>query len=104
MPSGRFQFTRLLGRLAEDHEQLADALVMRLPRIEHPVVVQLGEQIVGAVLASKAVATGDDVAGRLLPRSRRSVASVVLKLARALLSRTSGQNTPATRVRGRKPR
>ena len=37
------------------------------------------------------------------PMLRRSVVSVVLRLARALVSSTSGQKTAATRVRGCSP-
>ena len=84
-----------LGRVAERREEVTDPVAVRLALLEHPVVVEVGQEVavgerqglvrpafgdetpdlpnvnpdVGAVLDADAVAAGDDVAGGVRPHA-----------------------------------
>ena len=131
MPDRGVQVPRLLGLLTEGHHEGDDAIAVRLPLLQHPVVVQVGEEIVvaqgqhrvaaplgrettdlphidphvRAVLQPHAIATGEDMAGRLSsPSSRRSVADMVFRLARALVSQDVEQEHRGHARTGMQPR
>ena len=60
MAHRRVCVTRRLGAITEGHQQLPDAFTMSLPRLQDPIVVEVGQQLVATQREGVGVPSRDD--------------------------------------------